>query len=53
MLQNGWDLESDFQNEPRNRPYMGLQASHFIGEISTGMYGGIYDYACMYVGMDG
>jgi hypothetical protein len=54
MLENGWDLASDFlQNDPRNGPYMGLEASHFIGEISTGMYGGIYDYACMYVGMDG
>ena len=38
MLQNGWVLESDFlQNEPRNRVYMGLEASHFIGEISTGI----------------
>ena len=54
MLENGWDLASDFlQNDPRNGPYMGLEASHFIGEISTGMYGGIYNYACMYACMHG
>ena len=35
----GWDLESDFlQNDPRNRAYMGLETSHFIGEISTGIH---------------
>jgi hypothetical protein len=39
MLQNGWDPESDFlQNDPINRPHMGLEASHFIGEISTRMF---------------
>ena len=38
MLQNGWDLGDFLQNDPRNRPYMGLEASHFIGEISTGMH---------------
>jgi hypothetical protein len=39
MLQNGWALESDFlQNDPGNRAYMGLEASPFIGEISTGMF---------------
>ena len=39
MLQNGWALESDFlQNDPRNPAYMSLEASHFIGEISTGIY---------------
>ena len=38
MLQNGWALESDFlQNDPGNRACMGLKASHFIGEISTGI----------------
>jgi hypothetical protein len=25
------------QHDPRNRAYMGLEASHFIGEISTGI----------------
>ena len=43
MLQNGWARESDFlQNDPRNWAYIGLEASHFIGEISTGIY--IYIY---------
>ena len=45
MLQNGWALESDFlQNDPRNQAYMGLEASHFIGEFSTGIYIYIYIY---------
>ena len=38
MLQNGWPPESDFlQNDLRNRPYMGLEANHAIGKISTGI----------------
>ena len=50
MLQNGWALESDFlQNDPRNRAYMGLEASHFIGEISTGIYIFIYTHYFIYI----
>jgi hypothetical protein len=38
VLQNGWTRENNFlQNDPRNRAYIGLEANHFIGEISTGM----------------
>ena len=41
MLQNGWTLESGFlQNDPGFWWYLGLEASLFIVEISTGLSGG-------------
>ena len=44
MLQNGWMLESGFlQNDPENWSNLGLEASLFIVEISTGFFSLIYN----------